>query len=101
MGKGKDKSKSNRKRGPELERERRTAEKFAGEVVEWRGKFGYIQPSEPIEHELAEKHGGKLWVSMNDISSGETELAVGALVSFHVYSDTSNTLGCEEVDVDA
>merc|ERR1712066_398577 len=83
--KGKGKSKA--PRGAELPRERLTAEPFSGEVVEWKGKFGYIMPAEEIEHENAQKHGGKLWVSMNDIASGETELPVGAIVTFHIYSD--------------
>merc|ERR1712151_600161 len=101
-GKGKDfgkaggKGKSKRASGPELERERLTAEKFSGEVVEWRGKFGYIMPSEPIEHEAAEKKGGKVWASMADIESGATELAIGQQVSFHVYLDDSGILGAEE-----
>lgn len=84
--------------GPELSRERLTAEKFTGEVTDWRGKFGYITPSEPIEHEAAAKKGGKIWASMADIESGATELAVGQEVSFHVYLDDSGVLGAEEIE---
>lgn len=86
--------------GPDLERERLTAEKFTGEVAFWRGKFGYIMPSEPIDHPAAEKKGGKLWASMADILSGATELAEGQQVSFHVYSDSSGILGAEEIEED-
>merc|ERR1712113_238919 len=96
--KGKGKAKA--PRGAELPRERLTAEKFSGEVVEWKGKFGYIMPSEPVEHPAAAKRDGKVWVSMKDIeATGQTELAVGSVVSFHIYSDTSGTLGAEEVEM--
>merc|ERR1712203_822864 len=71
---------------------------FSGEVVDWKGKFGYIMPSEPIEHEAAQKKGGKIWASMADIESGATELAIGQEVSFHVYLDDSGILGAEEIE---
>merc|ERR1712087_758165 len=101
-GKGKGFGKSMGKKprgpsGPDLERERLTAEKFSGEVIEWKGKFGYIQPSEEIEHPDAQKHGGKLWFSIKDCPD-QAELAVGTAVAFHVYSDSSGTLGAEEID---
>lgn len=103
-GKGKDKDKGKGKgkprspSGADLPRERLTAEKFAGEVVEWKGKFGYIMPSEPVEHPDAQKKGGKLWVSQNDIEGGATELEAGTAVTFHIYTDSSGTLGAEEVE---
>merc|ERR1712039_352576 len=89
--------KSKRPAGADLPRERLTADKFSGEVVEWKGKFGYIMPAEPIEHENAKKKDGKIWISIRDCPNGE-ELAVGTQVAFHIYSDTSGTLGAEEVD---
>merc|ERR1712187_724731 len=80
-GKGKGKGKPRSPSGADLPRERLTAEKFSGEVVEWKGKFGYIMPSEPVEHPDAQKRDGKLWVSMKDIeATGQTELAVGSVV---------------------
>merc|ERR1712137_528127 len=98
---GKDGSKggkSKHPRGSQLPRERLTAEKFSGEVIEWKGKYGYIMPAEPIEHPDAKKRpDGKVWVSISDCPNG-AELAVGTPVAFHVYSDTSGTLGAEEVD---
>merc|ERR1712217_610450 len=91
-GKGKGKSKGPRKpSGADLERERLTAEKFAGEVVSWKGKFGYIQPTEPVEHPDAAKKNGQLWASMNDIESG-------AMVKFHIYTDASGILGADEIE---
>merc|ERR1711920_98971 len=94
MGDGKAKFSS----GPQLERERLTAEKFAGTVAEWRGKFGYIQPAEPIDHPNAAKKNGKLWVSQSDLMSGATELAAGTECSFHIYTASTGILGAEEVE---
>lgn len=99
--KGKGKGKDKGKRGPsgaDLPRERLTAEKFTGEVVDWKGKWGNIMPTEPVDHPDAAKKGGKLWVSVNDIEGGGTELIVGSTVSFHIYTDSSGTLGAEEVE---
>merc|ERR1711870_181145 len=88
MGKGFGKKRRN-PYGPDLERERLTADKFSGEVIEWKGKYGYIMPAEPIEHPDAKKRpDGKVWVSISDCPNG-AELAVGTPVAFHVYSDTS------------
>merc|ERR1712194_294012 len=59
--------KSKHPRGDKLPRERLTADKFSGEIIEWRGKFGYIMPLEPIEHPDAKKRpDGKVWVSISD-----------------------------------
>merc|ERR1712113_160596 len=94
-GKGKGKGKKDkgprRPSGAELERERLTAEKFTGEVVSFRGKFGYIQPDEEVDHPDAKKKDGKIWVSVNDIDGDE--LTVGQNVSFHIYTDASGILG--------
>merc|ERR1712066_913984 len=102
-GKGKDKGKGKgkdrepkRASGADLERERLTAEKFTGEVVSFKGKFGYIQPDEEVDHPDAKKKDGKIWVSVNDIEGDE--LTVGQTVSFHIYTDASGTLGAEEVE---
>merc|ERR1712039_851816 len=84
--------------GPELERKRLTAEKFWGEIIQWHRKYGYILPSEPIDHPAANKFkDGKLWVNIKDMPN-EQALPVGTTVGFHVYSDASGTLGCEEVE---
>jgi len=95
-GKGKDKGKSkNKGQGHTLPRERITETPVIGEVLEWKGKYGWVQPSEPIEHEKAAKREGKIFVSQADLS-GVTELTPGKLVQFHVFSDPSG-LGAEEV----
>merc|ERR1711948_192496 len=85
--------------GPGLERTRITAEPFSGECVEWRGKYGYIMPAEPIDHPAAGIHGGKLYVNMKDLPNGMEQLEVGTPVGFQIYTDASGSLGCEEVTV--
>jgi len=82
--------------GPNLPRERVTQEPVTGEVAEWKGKYGWIVPTEPLDHALAQKHKGKLYVSMSDLMSGATELTPGSLCQFHVFQDASG-LGAEEV----
>jgi len=98
-GKGKDKGKDKGKRSPGhlLPRERVSAEKFTGTVSGWKGKYGWITPDEPIDHEKAEKHQGKVFAGMDDII-GATELTEGATVEFHVWEDASG-LGAEEIEI--
>mmetsp|Transcript_59059 Transcript_59059/g.149970 ORF Transcript_59059/g.149970 Transcript_59059/m.149970 type:complete len:173 (-) Transcript_59059:129-647(-) len=94
-GKGKGKGKPRGPSGPGLPRERITEEPVTGEVQEWRGKYGWITPTVPIEHQLAQKHKGNIYVSMSDLVGGITELTQGSLCQFHVFQDASG-LGAEE-----
>lgn len=99
-GKGKAKEKTSSPEGGKghlLPKTRLSAEKFTGTVVNWKGKFGFIKPSEEIEHEKASLHGGNLFVGINDLE-GVTELEQGATVEFHICEDDSG-LGAEEVVV--
>jgi len=91
-GKGKN---TNKGKGHLLPRNRISAEKFAGTVTDWKGKYGWIEPAEPIEHEKAAKHQGRLFVSKDDLV-GVEELTPGATVDFHIWEDASG-LGAEEV----
>lgn len=93
-GKGKGKN-PNRGKGHTLPRERVSENPMIGEVLEWKGKYGWIKPQDPIEHEKASRHGGKLFVSQGDLV-GVTELSAGRLVQFHLFEDSSG-LGAEEV----
>mmetsp|Transcript_77124 Transcript_77124/g.193974 ORF Transcript_77124/g.193974 Transcript_77124/m.193974 type:complete len:293 (+) Transcript_77124:85-963(+) len=94
-GKGKGKFDPNRGKGHLLPRNRITAEKFTGTVTDWKGKYGWIQPAEEIQHEKAAKHQGRLFVSKDDIEGGE-ELTPGTAVEFHIWEDSTG-LGAEEV----
>jgi len=89
-GKGKDASP-----GHTLPRTRISAEKFTGTVFDWKGKYGWIQPAEEIEHEKAAQRGGRLFASIDDII-GAQSLDVGAEVEFHICEDEAG-LGAEEV----
>mmetsp|Transcript_70194 Transcript_70194/g.159346 ORF Transcript_70194/g.159346 Transcript_70194/m.159346 type:complete len:122 (-) Transcript_70194:187-552(-) len=79
----------------DLPRERVTVMPVSGEVVEWKGKFGWLSSSETIEHEKAGKSGGKIFIHEKDIIAGEN-LKKGQPVEFHVYADARG-LGAEEV----
>lgn len=60
-------------------------QRVQGKVVEWKGAFGWIQPSAPIKHPAASKNKGRIYLGQEDV---EAELSgVGATVSFFVYSD--------------
>lgn len=80
--------------GPDLPRERITDIPVAGEVIEWKKKFGWLRPLEAIEHEKADVHGGKVYIHEKDVIP-EGPLEVGQTVEFHVYVD-ENSLGAEE-----
>jgi len=94
-GKGKGKKGPKGPSGPNLPRTRITTEQVTGEVAEWKGKYGWITPTVPIEHQMAERHKGNVYVSMSDLVGGITQLTPGTLCQFHVFSDSSG-LGAEE-----
>merc|ERR1719330_2314492 len=95
---GKDKGGKGQVAGHNLPRTRITAEKFTGTVHGWKGKYGWVTPSEPIEHEKATKHEGRLFTGKEDIEGGIEQLEEGQVVEFHIYEDASG-LGAEEVVV--
>ncbi|CAJ1352144.1 unnamed protein product, partial [Effrenium voratum] len=82
--------------GPTLSRARVTAEPITGEVTEWKGKYGWIRPTVPVEHPQAQRRQGLIYVSMSDLQGGLEALTVGSLCQFHVFCDASG-LGAEEV----
>jgi len=59
--------------------------RICGNIVEWKGKFGWIEPDEPINHPEARMKGGKIYLSQEDVA--EVISGVGAHVSFYVYAD--------------
>lgn len=66
-----------------------------GYLLDWRGRFGWIWPDHCIEHPEAERHGGRVYVSIDDVVHG-SELRPGARVWFEVYSD-GDGIGAESV----
>lgn len=98
-GKGKKKGSGQREEeqaaGQTLPRERITdGGGLAGICVEWKGHFGWIEPSTEIDHPKAAKRNGRLFVHCSDLM-GSDELEPGQEVTFHVYEDASG-LGAEE-----
>jgi len=77
----------------DLPRERITEIMTTGEVVEWKGTFGWIEAHDAIDHALAYKRQGKVFLSKKDFKGGMPE--AGLLVQFHVFADSSG-LGAEE-----
>jgi len=94
FGKGKTKN-PNAGKGHLLPRTRISEAPFSGTVVEFKGKYGWIEVAEAIEHEKAAKHGGRLFFGKDDIAGAES-VEPGATVEFHIWEDASG-LGADEV----
>lgn len=93
MGKGMFKGKTKRPSGDNLPRERITQVPVTGDILEWKEKFGWVKPHAPIEHAMAGKNKGKIFLSHKDFTGSDP--AVGSTVQFQVYADASG-LGAEE-----
>lgn len=74
------------------------AEPVTGTVVEWKGRFGYLKPDEPLNHEGEAQRNGNVWVGKKDLAEGVTELVEGMKVNFKVYYDTQG-LGATECSI--
>jgi len=94
--KGGDKGKGKGKAHHKLPKTRVSSEKFTGTVKAWKGKYGWITPSETIEHEKASKNKGDLYVGIDDLEGETKELTTGAMVEFHIFEDSAG-LGADEV----
>jgi len=75
-------------------RERITTVPMTGDVLDWKGTFGWVKPHVPVEHEAARRRQGNVYVAKKDLRT-ISELKVGQLVQFHVFVDNSG-LGGEE-----
>lgn len=65
-----------------------------GTITQWRGKFGWVKPKDTIDHPLASKHQGDLFLGQTDVEA-EIE-GVGSRVRFMLYED-SHGLGAANV----
>mmetsp|Transcript_18441 Transcript_18441/g.53579 ORF Transcript_18441/g.53579 Transcript_18441/m.53579 type:complete len:392 (-) Transcript_18441:73-1248(-) len=81
-------------RGP-LPRQRVTEVAITGEVLDWKGSYGWVTPHTEIQHAMAMKRGGRIFLSKADVGP-ELQLGLGTVLQFHVYEDASG-LGAEEV----
>eukprot|EP00927_Polykrikos_kofoidii_P056621 TRINITY_DN50720_c0_g1_i1.p1 TRINITY_DN50720_c0_g1~~TRINITY_DN50720_c0_g1_i1.p1 ORF type:complete len:346 (-),score=52.35 TRINITY_DN50720_c0_g1_i1:172-1209(-) len=77
-----------------LARERITVVETTGEVMDWKGSFGWLKSHDTIDHVAATKRSGKIYVSRKDLV-GVPTLHLGQIVQFHVFADASG-LGAEE-----
>eukprot|EP00427_Karlodinium_veneficum_P024971 CAMPEP_0169105850 /NCGR_PEP_ID=MMETSP1015-20121227/24016_1 /TAXON_ID=342587 /ORGANISM="Karlodinium micrum, Strain CCMP2283" /LENGTH=203 /DNA_ID=CAMNT_0009167237 /DNA_START=68 /DNA_END=679 /DNA_ORIENTATION=- len=69
------------------QRQKVTAHRVTGKIADWKGTFGWIDPSMPIAHPDAVKRRGKIYLHIKDV---EEEISgLGADVSFFVYTDGS------------
>lgn len=75
-------------------RSRITSVATTGEVLEWKGQFGWLRAHEPVEHPEASKKSGKIYVAAKDLIGVKT-LELGQLVQFHIFADGTG-LGAEE-----
>jgi len=94
-GKGNGKSaKGKGKKGGKSPREVLHDEPLLGEIIEWKGKYGWITPHDTIDHPLAGKHRGDLIVFQEDVEE-EIE-GVGTTVQFMLFGD-ARSLGAQNV----
>mmetsp|Transcript_16620 Transcript_16620/g.35782 ORF Transcript_16620/g.35782 Transcript_16620/m.35782 type:complete len:335 (+) Transcript_16620:132-1136(+) len=84
--------------GADLPRERIGEGPLTGEVVEWKGTYGWLKAEDSLEHEMATLRGGKIYVNKKDIVPEVESLEPGTKVRFFLYEDPSG-LGGEEVVV--
>eukprot|EP00931_Biecheleriopsis_adriatica_P043974 TRINITY_DN25126_c0_g1_i1.p1 TRINITY_DN25126_c0_g1~~TRINITY_DN25126_c0_g1_i1.p1 ORF type:complete len:486 (-),score=127.22 TRINITY_DN25126_c0_g1_i1:25-1482(-) len=71
-----------------------STKRVQGTILDWRGKFGWVQAAQPIDHPDAERTGGKIYLAAEDVQ--EELQGIGAAVTFFVYVD-GNGLGAMNV----
>jgi dsRNA-specific ribonuclease len=69
-----------------------------GEVLEWKGSYGWVKSLTEINRESAQLRGGKIYVNRTDLQDGLESLEVGTTVQFVLYEDPAG-LGGESVRV--
>eukprot|EP00933_Yihiella_yeosuensis_P040805 TRINITY_DN3519_c0_g1_i2.p1 TRINITY_DN3519_c0_g1~~TRINITY_DN3519_c0_g1_i2.p1 ORF type:complete len:335 (+),score=100.04 TRINITY_DN3519_c0_g1_i2:85-1089(+) len=84
--------------GGEMPRERISEDQVIGTILEWKGSYGWVQASTPIDHPASVARGGKIYIHKKDIQGDVETLAQGQSVSFKVYADPSG-LGAEEASL--
>uniref|UniRef100_A0A7S1S2C0 Uncharacterized protein n=1 Tax=Alexandrium catenella TaxID=2925 RepID=A0A7S1S2C0_ALECA len=66
-------------------RQRISSKRVTGQLLQWKGKYGWIRPTEPVKHPKASMHGGKVYIGIEDIEG--PELNNNCMVNFMVYAD--------------
>merc|ERR1712014_427405 len=83
--------------GPHLPRKLVSQVRMRGQVIEWKGKYGWIQPENSIQHPKAAKHQGKVFVSVSDLLDVQS-LEPGSFCEFYLFEDDAG-LGAEDCSV--
>jgi len=73
-------------------------EPLIGTIVDWKGKWGWLKPNDTIDHPLAKKHHGDLYLKQEDVEA-EIE-GVGAVVQFMLYEDGQGLGACNVMPVE-
>lgn len=94
-GEKEDKKKGGRKgpSGPTLPRTPVSEKQHMGQVMEWKGNYGWIMPAEPIKHPKASMHQGRIFLSRTDLGNAK-DVFPGSFVQFQVFEDEQG-LGAE------
>lgn len=77
------------------EREIIIEEPIIGEMIEWKGHYGWMKTDHPIEHDAKAMRGGKIYINKKDIEGTPETVAEGQKVQFKLYVD-GNGLGAEQ-----
>ncbi|CAK9026194.1 unnamed protein product [Durusdinium trenchii] len=83
------------KGGPDLPRELVSEAPVAATVLEWKGSFGWVKLSQPLEHPAASKREGKVYLHRQDLKDGKELLVEGEMVFVSLYTDSMG-LGAAE-----
>eukprot|EP00928_Gymnodinium_smaydae_P073587 TRINITY_DN56778_c0_g1_i2.p1 TRINITY_DN56778_c0_g1~~TRINITY_DN56778_c0_g1_i2.p1 ORF type:complete len:473 (+),score=21.65 TRINITY_DN56778_c0_g1_i2:78-1496(+) len=88
-------------RGHTLPRTRISDRFYEGQILEWKGKYGWIRANEAIKHEDAHRHGGRVFLSVSDVLNGAaTSVRAGDSCRFLIFSDEGG-LGAEQCTIGA
>eukprot|EP00927_Polykrikos_kofoidii_P039774 TRINITY_DN34081_c0_g1_i1.p1 TRINITY_DN34081_c0_g1~~TRINITY_DN34081_c0_g1_i1.p1 ORF type:complete len:464 (-),score=75.56 TRINITY_DN34081_c0_g1_i1:105-1496(-) len=78
--------------------ERLSTELVLGEVTKWcDGRFGWIKPLVAVDHPIAKKNGGKVYIHVKDVKD-PGDMDAGKTVTFHLVA-RSNGLHAEECSI--
>jgi len=81
--------------GPNLPREMVTQAPVTATVHEWKGSYGWVKLSEALDHPLASKREGNIYLHKQDLKDGKESLEKGATILVSIYADPSG-LGAQE-----
>jgi len=76
-------------------RQRLTEAPITGRFWKWNGKFGWILPDEPIDHPMAGRRHGRVYVARADLLNIGTKIGRGTQCRFHAYT-TYRGIGAED-----